>query len=276
MKTIAIASGKGGVGKTNLTANLGVALAERGKRVVLLDADFGLANLDVVLGVRATRTLRDVVAGECGVFDALTDAPFGARVLAGCSGVSELADLEAVRLKSLLEELSRLEKQTDYLLLDVAAGVSSQVMSVLEAADEVLLVVTPDPASVVDAYATVKRLVAQRPTASIYGVVNQVANDSEAVLLLAKLQAIVRDYLGAKIDYAGSIRRDDAIHFAIRGRQPFLCAIPDSMAATDVKALADRYAPREGGAVQDTKAHANTGFFQRLLGFGRRNKAEAA
>ena len=260
MKTIAIGSGKGGVGKTSLTSNLAVVLAQQGHRVVAMDADFGLANLDVMMGLAGGATLQDLFRGDVPISRVLRMHPSGVRVLAGCSGVADLADLDAARLDTLLQELHRLEVSTDYLLIDVAAGVHQAAIAVMAAADETLLVVNEDPSSFVDAYATVKCLIAAEPGIRIRIAANEVADASGGKLLFAKFQAVVRERLGVTISLLGSLRRDDAMIKAVQKRCLVFESFPDSNVAGDLVDLASALAPN--GLRID---RARSSFFSRLL-----------
>lgn len=265
MKTIAIGSGKGGVGKTSLTANLTVLLSRQGHRVVAMDADFGLANLDVMMGLSPGPTLRDLIEGKGRVEDVLRHHSSGARVLAGCSGVAELADMSPRHLDNLLTELHRLEVSTDVLLVDVAAGVHETAIATLAAADEAVVVMNGDPSSFVDAYATIKRLNVANPNALIRLVINEVDDSSRGKLLFARMQAVVREHLEARIIYAGSLRRDDAMARAVLLRDVVVDRSPDAPVTADLIELAETLAP--GGLRLE---RTRTSFFTRLLGFGSR------
>ena len=260
MRTIAIGSGKGGVGKTSLTANLTVLLSRKGHRVVAMDADFGLANLDVMMNLPGGPTLRDLIEGNGRVEDALRSHPSGARVLAGCSGVAELADMDSRHLDNLLRELHRLEVTTDVLLVDVAAGVHETAISTLAAADEAVIVMNGDPSSFVDAYATIKRLLSANPAALIRVIVNEVEDASRGRLLFARMQAVVREHLDARITYVGSVRRDDAMVQAVLRRDVVVDRSPRSPVADDLAEIAEILTP--GG---ERLARPRLSFFSRLL-----------
>ncbi|GMV36558.1 MAG: site-determining protein [Fimbriimonadales bacterium] len=238
MKTIAVTSGKGGVGKTNLSANLGLALASLQKRVVIFDADLGLANLDVVLGTRAPFSLQNVVSGEKRLADVVASGPGGVRYIAGGSGVDALVNLSGPQLESFLMGLEELQGTTDYLIFDTGAGVDAHVMMFLEAADETLLVATPDPASLTDAYATAKVLYGRKPDAVVRLVVNMAEDDAQASALCVKLQSIVKQFLGKSLQYAGAIRHDPKAVQYIRQRKPFLLADRGLPASRGVLAIA--------------------------------------
>jgi flagellar biosynthesis protein FlhG len=238
MRSIAVTSGKGGVGKTNISSNLAIAIAQQGHRVVVMDADLGLANLDVVLGTRAICTLQHVCSGEKRLREILTIGPGGIRFIAGGSGVQELINLTGNELEQFLAELAELESETDYLIFDTGAGVDDSVMTFAVAADEVLLVTTPDPASITDAYATAKLIYANKPSALIRVVLNMVADEAHAHSVFARLQAIARQFLGKHLQFAGYVRQDPNVVQAIRRREPFVLALGNRGAGADILRIA--------------------------------------
>lgn len=238
MRTFAVTSGKGGVGKTNLSANLAIALAQRGLRTLVFDADLGLANLDVVLGTRAPHTLQDVIAGEKRLLEIATPGPGGIQFVAGGSGVQALVNLAPAQLDSFLCQLSELEECMDVLIFDTGAGIDNNTMTFLEAADDVLLISTPDPASITDAYATAKTLFARKPNAKVHVVLNMVSDETQARAVYAKLFSITQQFLEKSLTYAGMVRNDPHAVAWIRKRQPFLLAQPNLAASQDVARLA--------------------------------------
>ncbi|GIV02862.1 MAG: ATPase [Fimbriimonadales bacterium] len=269
MRSIAVTSGKGGVGKTNISSNLAIALAQQGHRVVVMDADLGLANLDVVLGTRAACTLQHVCSGEKRLREILTDGPGGIRFIAGGSGVQELINLTGNELEQFLAELAELESETDFLIFDTGAGVDESVMTFALAADEVLLVTTPDPASITDAYATAKLIFANKPSALIRVVLNMVADEAHAQSVFARLQAIARQFLGKKLHLAGYVRQDPNVVQAIRRREPFVLALGNRGAGSDIL----RIAAAITGAEWEPEP---VGFFDRLrFAFGGARKKTA-
>ncbi|HZH97464.1 MAG TPA: MinD/ParA family protein [Fimbriimonadaceae bacterium] len=245
MRTIAVTSGKGGVGKTNLSANLGIQLVARGMKTVIFDADLGLANLDVVLGVRAQYTLQHVLSGERQLKDLVTGGPGGVKFIAGGSGVEALVNLSGVQLDRFLTQMAEFERFTDILIFDTGAGIDGTVMTFLQAADEVLLVATPDPASMTDAYATAKALFVRKPDAVIRLVLNMVTDEAHAKAVFTKLQTIAQQFLGKNLIYGGHVRHDPKALQWIRKRQPFSFADPNLVASQDVKAIAASLLGRE-------------------------------
>lgn len=269
MRTIAVTSGKGGVGKTNISANLGIQLAKRNQRVIVFDADLGLANLDVVLGVKATATLQNVLSGEKQLKEIVTNGPAGMRFIAGGSGVEALINLSGPQLDRFLSELSELEKYTDILIFDTGAGIDGTVMTFLQASDEILLIATPDPASITDAYATAKALFIRRPDAKVKVVLNMVHDEAHAKAVFAKLKAITEQFLGKSLHFGGYVRQDQKALDWIRKRQPFSFAEPMLPASQDLMSIAatlmgQEYDKSSGGIADKLRA---------VFGFGLKRSA---
>jgi flagellar biosynthesis protein FlhG len=265
VRVIAIASGKGGVGKTNLTANLAVALARLGRRVWVLDADLGLANVDLVYGVRTSHTLESVFRGERRLADVVTTGPAGVRLLPAARGVAELTALTAAQQLQVLDEIDALEDEIDVLLIDVAAGISSNVLYFAAAASETLVVTTPEPTAIADAYALVKVLATRWGRTDFPVVVNMAASPTDAHAAFERLAAVAREFLSVRLDFAGWVPLDDAMPRAVRAQTPLALAAPGSPAIRAIVALADHLVAAD--------AAAPTGgvqfFFRRLLDEGR-------
>ncbi len=238
MRIIAVTSGKGGVGKSTLSANLGIALSQQGLRVGLIDCDFGLSNLHVYLGVKPETSLGDVLAGKLRPEQAFVEGPEGTRLLPGASGASEMADLELKDLKEAGLDFRALQGHFDFLILDTAAGIHKGVISLLEEADDVVLVMTPDPSSVQDAYLTARLLVERRPDVRIDCIINDAQDESSSRLLFAKFQTFLASYRQAKAHYLGRVSSDQAVKKAGRTRLPVLLTDPNSKAAQDIRFLA--------------------------------------
>jgi len=236
-RSLAITSGKGGVGKTNLTANLGVLLASFGKRVIVLDVDLGLANMDILLDLHPDWTLQHVIQGQKTVSEILVSGPSGLRVVPGASGILTLANLEEPQREALLQELRSLETASDLLLLDTGAGIADNVLSFVLTADEVILVTTPDPTAMTDAYAMTKVIFQHRPEALLRLVVNM-ASAHEGTAVHQRLSQVARQFLGVSLDYLGAIPGDPAVAASIRFRRPFVLTAPDSPAAKSLKEIA--------------------------------------
>ena len=239
MLTIAITSGKGGVGKTSFSANLAAALAETGARTTVFDADLQLANLDIALGVTPDFNIKNVVAEQKTLTEILVDAPGNFKAITGASAVPSLMRAGPKKLGLFFEQLNELSKQTDFLLFDCAAGLDNRVITFLKLSDEIVIVASPDPTSITDAYATAKTIFRRKPNARIHVVFNM-ANAQEGHKLFQMFEKICWSYLKKKVDYLGSIRFDQSAALATRKRQLYVVANPECKASQDVRALAQQ------------------------------------
>lgn len=260
MKVYAVTSGKGGVGKSSVTANLALTLAKRGYKVGVIDCDFGLSNMHVMLGVKPKFNLTDVVTGKTPMLDAFEQVSGGMFLLAGAPGAADFADLNYEALQKANAGFSQLESAFDFLFLDTAAGIHDGVLSLLMAADETLLVMTPDPASTLDAYVTGQALLQKRPDAKVKCIVNQATNETDAKLIFAKFQTFVGMYSAGNAEFLGKVSADGAAQQATRNRTPYVMSAPNCQAAKDIDALACRLA----NIPLPTSVHA--GIFERWFG----------
>lgn len=240
---IAIASGKGGVGKTNLAVNLAIALAQRGARTTLLDADLGMANADVLCGLSPGRRLDQVLAERGGLASCVVEAPGGFLLVPGAVGVARVADLDAPTRQLLVEQLGELEARSDVVLVDTGAGIGRDVLSFAAAADRLLVVVTPEPTSITDAYGLIKCAVVRAREAGGHEprvglVVNEVRRTAETERVSARLTAACDRFLGHRPRLVGSVRLDERVARAVRRREPHLLAWPRCAASRDVRAIA--------------------------------------
>jgi len=239
-QTVAIASGKGGVGKSNIAVNLSIRLAMMGRRVVLFDADLGTANADVLCDLRPAHTLAHVVAGRKSMKEVLVDAPGGFRLLAGASGLAKIASLSEFERARMLQQIDGIEDEADIILIDTGAGVSPNVLSFAKHADQLLVITTPEPTSVTDAYAVIKTVVRERPDADIRVLVNMVRDDSEALEVFQRIDAVCRKFLDLSLYYAGFVVHDPRVAQAVRRRTPFVLDAPNCEASKCVGKLAHR------------------------------------
>lgn len=239
-RVLAITSGKGGVGKTNVVAGLAMALAQTGQRVTVLDADFGLANLDILLGLTPTYTLEHVLRGEKVLEEILLEGPLGIRVIPASSGIQELTRLDATSELRLVQGLQRVAEDQDWLLIDTAAGIHDSVVKLLLAAQEIILVTTPEPTSLVDAYAMVKVVHLRDPQKPLWVMVNNAQSPTEAEETLDQLQAAVQRFLGRELQILGMIPADPSLLQAVREQRGVVERFPRSPAALAFRALADR------------------------------------
>jgi len=253
--TLAITSGKGGVGKTSVSVNLAVQLAQMGRRVILMDADLGTANADVICNLNAPRNLSHVVAGQCSLRDAVVDAPGGFRLIAGASGLSQMAALGEYERTRLMDQMQALEQDADLILIDTGAGIGPNVLGFLVAVDQVLVVTTPEPTSITDAYAVIKTACRQRGEMDLRLLVNQVRNEREARDVHGRVAGVCKRFLNQSPAYAGHVLSDSRVPYAVRRRQPFVLEYPASPASMCLHRLAhriDRHAatPREEGLLK--------------------------
>ncbi|WP_373078546.1 MinD/ParA family protein [Zhongshania sp.] len=237
VQVIAVSGGKGGVGKTNVSINLGVALAEAGKRVVILDADFGLANIDVLLGLQSTKTIEDVLAGDCSLQEVMLTGPAGIKIIPASSGTRRLTMLSSLEHAGLIGAFSEIADQLDVLIVDTAAGISDSVVNFVSAAHEVLLVVCNEPSSITDAYAMIKLLSRDFARSRFRIIANMVANDAEGRQLFATLNNVCRQFIDVSLIYTGAIPFDQNLRDAVRQRRPVIVNAPSSVSARALREI---------------------------------------
>jgi flagellar biosynthesis protein FlhG len=242
-RTIAFTSGKGGVGKTQLAANVAVAAAQRGERVLLLDADLGLASLDFALGVTPRFDLLSVLDEGRAPAEILVEGPAGVHLLPACPGRAEAANLGAAERHRLLCAVEELAQSYDVLVIDTGAGIGSNAVGFAGFADEVVLVVTPDPTSLRDAYAMAKVLHKRSAVDELWMIANQVSSPEEGEDVHARLVSVVRQFLPVQVRYLGCLRRDDAVRRAVGAGQPFTVAQPQSPLTRSVRGMTARLLP---------------------------------
>jgi flagellar biosynthesis protein FlhG len=251
-RVVAITSGKGGVGKTNIAVNLAARLARMTRRVIVLDADLGLANADVLCNLGPTSNLAHVVAGRKQLADVLVDAPGGFSLIPGASGLSQMAALSEFERAQLFQMLHRIEAEHDLIIIDTGAGISPNVLSFVLAADETVVVTTPEPTAVADAYAMIKTISRRSEAAQASLLVNMARDRDEARRVFDRMNAVCRRFLGLSLTSAGYVLHDPQVSQAVRRRRLFVLDQPDCPASACVTQLAhrlDRHAaePRESG-----------------------------
>jgi flagellar biosynthesis protein FlhG len=239
-RTIAVTSGKGGVGKTQISANLAVSLARQGQRVLLLDADLGLASLDLVFGVRPRADLLSVMHGQYQAEEILIEAAAGVQLLPACPGRYEMANLSTADRERLMNMVQKVASKFDVWIIDTGAGIGSNSVGFAEVADEIVLVVTPEPTSLRDAYAMAKILHRRSSIDRIQLVANQVEHNAQGFEVYQRLNGVVRHFLALDLNYLGCIPRDAAIPKAIASGQPCVLCAPHSPAARAMEAMAIR------------------------------------
>ncbi len=265
-RVITVTSGKGGVGKTNITINLGIALSESGLKVVIIDADFGLANIDVLFGIVPKFNLSDVIHDRKNILEILCNGPKNLKFISGGSGVEDLIKLDKSQLDSFVSNIVLLDKIADVILIDTGAGLSDNVMSFVMAADEVLLVTTPEPTSITDAYALIKMVSNCDKNKIIKVIVNRAESESEAIDILNKLSMVAEKFLSLRLLSLGYILQDEAVIKAVKLQQPFFISFPKSQAARHIKEISKKLAEtgNNGGGIG---INGIKGFINRLVNF---------
>ncbi len=238
VQVIAVTGGKGGVGKTSVAVNLATALASAGRRVMLLDGDLGLANVDVFLGLSPRHTMAHVLSGERSLEEIIIESPQGFKVVPGASGVAELANLSAAGHLGLVQAFSALSGRIDTMIVDTSAGISHSVVQFTQAAQQVLLVVCDEPASMTDAYALTKVMSRGHGITTFRVVANMVRSPGEGENLFRKLERVTSRFLDVTLDYVGEIPEDPYLKRAIREQRPVLAAFPACPASRAFKKLA--------------------------------------
>lgn len=260
-RVIVVTSGKGGVGKTNITVNLALALARREKRTILFDADLGMANVDVILGVSPKAHLGDVVAGRKTLDDVLLPIGDNLHVVPGGSGIHELADLDQDKLNGFIRQMASLENRADFILVDTGAGISRGVLNFVLAAHEILVVTTPEPTAITDAYGLIKSIDQHNPLAQVRLIINMAESEQEARAVAQKLIMIVDRFLEVDVSFLTHIEKDPHVSRSVLQQQPFYHAFPYGPSARRINLLASLLIdPNEGEAPRESPS----GFFARV------------
>lgn len=240
VQVIAVTGGKGGVGKTSVSVNLSVALAQMGRRVALLDADLGLANVDIMLGLNAKHNLEDVLAGTDSLLDIMLTGPGGIRIIPASSGTQHMAQLSAMEHAGLIHAFSEISDQIDVLIIDTAAGITDSVISFVRAAQEVLVVVCDEPSSITDSYALMKLLNRDYGLARFRVVANMTRTPQEGQNLFNKLTLVTERFMDATLQFVGSIPFDDGMRKAIQRQRAVVDMAPRSKASIAFHSLAEK------------------------------------
>lgn len=239
-KTISITSGKGGVGKSTIVSNLAATLAEQGKRVLILDGDLGMANIDIMFGLRTFHSIQSVISGERDLVDIISPVSENIALIPGGSGIYGLSRLNAFERQHLLDQVGALSGQYDYMLIDTAPGIDDNVLSLNTAAQEIMVVITPDPASITDGYALIKVL-AQRHRESRFGIItNLVRDEAEGMQTFRRISDVASKFLCVSLDFRGYLPIDPNLRQATRQQQLVVQAFPQSAASLGFRRIAEK------------------------------------
>ncbi|WP_425806978.1 MinD/ParA family protein [Desulfitobacterium sp. Sab5] len=263
LRIISVTSGKGGVGKTNFTVNLALSLVDFGYRVIILDGDLGLANIDIACGITPHFTLEHLLSGEKTIEEILITGPKGLGILPGGSGVQDLANIERANLENVIRNLGRLEGMADILMIDTGAGLGHTVMNFLKASDDVILLTTPEPTAVTDAYGILKALRSDDKEVLVNVVINRVHREADAKATFERLEKAVNKFLHGSVNLLGWVYEDPLVGKAIMNQEPLGVTYPDSSAYRCIQWIAGSVSglylqpPRKAGGIR--------GFLTRLL-----------
>ncbi|MBP3703744.1 MAG: MinD/ParA family protein [Lachnospiraceae bacterium] len=243
-RVITVTSGKGGVGKSSVTVNLAIQLSRLGKRVIVFDADFGLANIEVMLGLRPEYNLADLMFRGKSLKDIITYGPENIGFISGGSGINELANMSKEQIYSLIQRLYELDMMADVIIVDTGAGISNAVLEFVAASEEVLLVATSEPTSITDAYALLKSLNRNSTYApektTIKMIANEIRNEKEAEELFEKLNVVVNKFLNIDMEFLGSIPYDVNMQKAVMKQMPVSMTVPNSPSAKAIQQIVEK------------------------------------
>lgn len=274
-RIITVTSGKGGVGKSNTSINLALQFRRQGKRVIIFDADFGLANIEVMFGVIPKFTLADLMFKGKEIKDIISEGPEGVMFISGGSGIAKLVNLDHEQVKRLVYKMSELESLADVIIIDTGAGISPSVLEFVAASPEVILVTTPEPTSITDSYALLKALSMQKgfdkDNSKIMILANKVNSVSESKSIYEKLSAVVERFLNIPLKYLGAVPQDAAIVKAVMKQQPVTIAFPSSSPAKAYQTISKRLAMNTLGENAEPVEKNVSGFFSRVFGIKKKD-----
>ncbi|MDC0760696.1 MinD/ParA family protein [Brevibacillus sp. AG] len=264
-RLVTVTSGKGGVGKSNFSLNFGLGLIEKGHKAVLFDLDLGLANLDVLMGITPKKHLFHLLEPDTTVWDIIEHGPGGLEFIAGGSGFTQIMQLDDHKLDRLFSHLDPLQGYADTIIFDTGAGFSKESMRFMLSSDEVILVTTPEPPAITDAYAVIKMLHARNPAVSIRLVINRASSEREGKMTADKLAMVSKRFLNLDIQSLGYVSDDPYVSKAVKLQRPFLLTYPQSQAARSIRNLVERYLDRP--ATSDASVSGLNGFLAKLRHF---------
>lgn len=260
-KVIAVSSGKGGVGKTNFAINFSISLRRLGYEVVVIDADIGLSNIEILAGLNVNNTISDIIFSDKNIFEIMTDGPEGIKIISGGSGLKELKLLKDDNFPKLIQEIEKLQTATDYIIIDTGAGISNSVTDFIMTSNELIVICTPDPTSLMDSYTLIKSIIYSGFTGKINVVCNLVNNRNEGKEIFSKLSNAANNFLRVQINYLGYIEKNDLVNFAVRNQIPFIISHPNSPISKRINIMAMGFLGNESLKTESDK----TSFAKRIL-----------
>ena len=238
VRVIAITSGKGGVGKTNLSVNTGIALAQSGLRVALMDADMSLANVDILLGIYPKFNLSHVLSGDKTLSEIMVEGPSGLKIIPGASGIQKMSELSTIEQAAVIRAFSDIDQELDVLIVDTAAGISASVVNFVRACQEIIVVVCDEPTSLTDTYAFIKLLNRDYNLSNFHVITNMVSTVQQGQALFQKLTKVTDYYLDVTLRFLGAVPYDDCLHRSVQKQSPVVVAFPGSKSSIAIKEIA--------------------------------------
>jgi flagellar biosynthesis protein FlhG len=267
-RLITVTSGKGGVGKSNFTLNLAISLSEAGKKVVIVDADFGMANIEVLYGATPKKSLLNVLKGENNISDVITEGPGGISVISGGSGLTELATLNEKQVEFLIETFTFLESRYDFILIDTGAGASHQGINMVKASNETIIVTTPEPTALTDAYTMIKILKKLEHIPEMFIVINKTEDKREGEEIYFKLNRVSHRFLDLNLKLLGYVPNDDMLGKAVRAQKPVILEFPKSLADKAIRNIANEVLASENPLTSEKlTGNESAGFINRFIKF---------
>ncbi len=246
IKTIAITSGKGGVGKTNLVAGLAIAMRRLGRKVLVFDADLGLSNIDVLLHLAPRYNIQHLLSGEKGLEEIIIEGPLGIKILPASSGIQELTSLDEFQRLKIMESFETYDGEMDVLIIDTAAGISENVAFFCTSSEEIVVITSPEPTAITDAYALIKVLFTRYQEKDFKIVVNSVRDPEEGFEIFKRLSLASERFLHISLSYLGSIPYDEAVRKAVMAQRSFVDLYPNSPASRSIIEMAERLLEEDG------------------------------
>ncbi len=240
IQVVAVTGGKGGVGKTNVSINVAVALAKSGRKVVLLDADLGLANIDVLLGLTPNKNLADVMKGHATLDDIMLDGPMGVKIIPASSGTQSMVSMNSMQHAGLIRAFSNIQFPLDVLIIDTAAGISESVVSFLRASQEIMMVVCDEPSSITDAYALMKLMSRDYQINKFRVVANMVQNEKEGQQMFNKLALVSERFLDVTLQFVGTVPYDPELRRSVKKQKAVILDMPTSPSSVAYQRIANK------------------------------------